>query len=344
MGATQRRSLYASAMGYPTIKDLGQLPYAKQCSFFINGFFSEGIDCDLVYTIYNKFISLDKKKEKGNELNEFDAHRLLESFDETLTVKDMRETMKLIDQDFNLHVSCIEYLTFKFGKTVKQVCECPQGDNTAAIEKAQKKLETVLAALADVEEKLEASKQAVAEATEAHDKAQHEERVLAGLQAELSSAIAELDRVESEFKSKMASLEATSTDMSLGPVKRNKAANEVQQMKGEDPLPLRKAKITQEAALRKVTKQKVMAEIATQNAASTKIKAEEAKSALEAAYADLEVKMQEASAEVEEAKSAAGEAHGDFYFLDRALFIADESLPLARQKYNHSTPFKYVPK
>jgi hypothetical protein len=36
---------------------------------------------------------------------------------------------------------------------------------------------------------------------------------------------------------------------------RNKAANELAQLKAENPMPLRKAKITQEAALRKVEKQ-----------------------------------------------------------------------------------------
>ena len=40
--------------------------------------------------------------------------------------------------------------------------------------------------------------------------------------------------------------------MTLGTVRRGRSANELEQLKGEDPLPLRKAKITQEAALRKV--------------------------------------------------------------------------------------------
>jgi len=37
-------------------------------------------------------------------------------------------------------------------------------------------------------------------------------------------------------------------------VNKNKAANELQQLKGEDPLPLRKAKINQEATVRKCEK------------------------------------------------------------------------------------------
>lgn len=332
-------------MGYPTLKELGQLPYAKQCAFFINGMWTQGIqkDCNLIYTIYEKFVALDKRGVNGNELDEFDAHRLLEAFDETLSVKDMRETMKVIDQDFNAMMSAIEYLTFKFGKTVKEVCESPQGDNTEAIEAAQRKLQQVLDALADVENKLEVSKRAVAEATEAHNKAVHEENVLKGLEAELSAAIADLERIEQEMQDKMAKLEATMNDMSLGTVKRGRSANELEQLRGEDPLPLRKAKITQQAALRKVTKQKVMAEIATQKAASTKAASEEAKAQLEEAYKALEVQMAEAAAEVEEAKSKGGVSHGNFYFLSRALFIADKSLPNKRQKYDHSKEFEYTP-
>jgi len=332
-------------MVFPTLKELGQLPYAKQCAFFINGMWTQGIekDCNLIYTIYEKFVELDKRGVSGNELDEFDAHRLLEAFDETLTVKDMRETMKLIDQDFNAMMSTIEYLTFKFGKTVKDVCESPQGDNTKAIEAAQRKLQQVMDALAEVETKLEASKQAVAEATEAHNKAQHEENVLRGLQAELETAVAELERVEQEMKDKMAKLEAVLSDMSISTVKRGKSANELEQLRGEDPLPLRKAKITQEAALRKVIKQKVMAEISTQNAAKSKAAAEDAKAELERAYVKLETQMADAAMEVEEAKSKGGEAHGDFYFIERSLFIADKSLPNKRQKYDHSKPFKYTP-
>eukprot|EP00968_Pinguiococcus_pyrenoidosus_P004691 scaffold302_cov247-Pinguiococcus_pyrenoidosus.AAC.17 len=47
---------------------------------------------------------------------------------------------------------------------------------------------------------------------------------------------------------------AIASDMSLGVVKRNKAANEKAQLEAEDPMPLRVAKIHQEATTRKLTK------------------------------------------------------------------------------------------
>ena len=53
-------------------------------------------------------------------------------------------------------------------------------------------------------------------------------------------------------------------------MKQAKAKNELAQLKGEDPLPLRRAKITQEAALRKVQKQRKVAEDAEVEAAAKK--------------------------------------------------------------------------
>ena len=53
-------------------------------------------------------------------------------------------------------------------------------------------------------------------------------------------------------------------------MKQAKAKNELAQLKGEDPLPLRRAKITQEAALRKVQKQRKLAEDAEAEAAAKK--------------------------------------------------------------------------
>ena len=49
-------------------------------------------------------------------------------------------------------------------------------------------------------------------------------------------------------------------------VAKNKAKQELAQLKGSDPLPLRKAKITQEAALRRVEKQRKETEDAVKKA------------------------------------------------------------------------------
>jgi len=57
--------------------------------------------------------------------------------------------------------------------------------------------------------------------------------------------------------------------------KKNKAANELQQLKGEDPLPLRKAKINQEATVRKCEKATKAVEAQTKIVQDAKHKQEE---------------------------------------------------------------------
>jgi hypothetical protein len=61
---------------------------------------------------------LDKKGKDGNELDELQAHRFLESFGETLSVAEMRNALREIDLDFNKKVALIEYLVFKYKKDV----------------------------------------------------------------------------------------------------------------------------------------------------------------------------------------------------------------------------------
>lgn len=68
-----------------------------------------------------------------NELDEFQAHKFLEAFGETLTVVALREQLRKIDLDVNGKMGLLEYLAFKYDKTVKQILDAPQGDNTAEV-------------------------------------------------------------------------------------------------------------------------------------------------------------------------------------------------------------------
>jgi len=113
---------------------------------------------------------------------------------------------------------------------------------------------------------------------------------------------------------------------------------------------LRKAKITQEAALRKVQKQKKATEEARH---VTEAKGKELEKAikeleraikeLEQAYASLEVKMAEAQEELEKIKSKPGGGKGALWWLQRELFEMDNRLPRAKQRFDHAAPFHYTP-
>merc|ERR1712137_957713 len=98
-----------------------------------------------------------------------------------------------------------------------------------------------------------------------------------------------------------------------GVVSRNKAKNELAQHLGEDPLPLRRAKINQEAAAQKAS-EAVQASV-------------EAKAAAEAAVEVARQKVAEAEAYLEEVKSKPGQAEGAIWWMERELHEAKKYLP-----------------
>ena len=54
------------------------------------------------------------------------GHKFLESLGETLTVIQLREKLRKIDQDANGKMALLEYLAFKYSKSVQQVIDAPQ--------------------------------------------------------------------------------------------------------------------------------------------------------------------------------------------------------------------------
>jgi len=121
-------------------------------------------------------------------------------------------------------------------------------------------------------------------------------------------------------------------------VARNKAKQELAQIKQENPLPLRKAKITAEAALRKVEKQRKEAEAATILVAEGAKILEEAKIAavratreVEKAVEETEQKFREAEAYFEEVKRKGGVAKGALWWIERELKEAKKYLPQRKQ-------------
>lgn len=95
-------------------------------------------------------------------------------------------------------------------------------------------------------------------------------------------------------------------------VQRNKAKNELAQHLAEDPLPLRKAKITQEAAVKKTERAAQAAEAAAQEAAR-------AKEAAEAALEEARKRVEEAEAYLEKAKNSL--PHGGVWWMVRLLSL-----------------------
>ena len=147
----------------------------------------------------------------------------------------------------------------------------------------------------------------------------------------------------------MDKLEATSSDDTLGIVKKNRAKAELAQLKCEDPLPLRSAKITQGAAVRKLDRalkkaasSAAAAGAARKNAETARIAAADAAGAAvvaaEAAHTATEVAEAAVPAAVtafEEAQSflvevqakSQGAGQGTFWMMDRELMEAMKFMP-----------------
>jgi len=120
---------------------------------------------------------------------------------------------------------------------------------------------------------------------------------------ELEGVVAEINALEATRAAKIAELDAVIAS-NPGAVKKGKAIQEKEQLLAEDPLPLRKAKITQAAALKRVEKARAPFKAATEAA---ELEAEKAAAAKEEA-ARRKQEAEDAKHVAEEAKAAAGRA------------------------------------
>jgi len=328
--------------------ELTRMKYAEQATWFMNAFWSSGIqgDAEAVWKFGQKFIELDQKKKEGNELDEFWAHKFLESFGETLTVIQLRERLRQIDMDANGKMALLEYLLFKYSKLPKDVINAPQGDNSKELEEAQAKMQAVQDALTELQNQLEEQKRVVADQKKkagAADKAladqKASEEAVRRSEEENRQAVEALKAQEDAYHSQVKELERKAGDSSASTVAKSKAANELAQLKGENPLPLRKAKITQEATLRKVEKERKAAEAATAIAVALKNEADAAARHAEAqarqveeAVRDTETRYQEAVNFLEEVKRKGGVAYGSIWWMEREMKEMQKYLPQKRQQ------------
>jgi len=308
--------------------------YAGQCKYMLNGFWATlEKDAELVWNWCQSFSELDQDKHAdGNELDEFWSHKFLEGLGETMTVIEMREKFRKIDADFNKHMSMVEYIMFRYGFSIPSVLTCPQGDNTAGIKKAEAMVNEAQKALDEMNAKLEQSKAAADRAKEAAAASRKAADAVAEAEAEAKAALAELQAQEKAFEDKKAALEKTKNDMSIGVVRRNKAANELDQLLSEDPLPLRKAKINQSAAVKKCERATKAAEAAAEKAAEAERAAVAAEEEAQAAADAAEKKLQEALDFLEEEKQKGGVAQGDIWWMQREITEKKKYLPASRQK------------
>merc|ERR1712137_830886 len=220
--------------------------------------------------------------EDGNGLDEVNAHRFLELYNETMTVRELRESLRstgAIDAGGRVKLVPISYiLIFKFKVDWHELVNRSQGDNREEMEAAQKMLDEVNSLFKTAEARQQDALEREAEAREA-------EAPFKAAQEELEAALAEVKKQEDEYQGKIADCKRRSEEG--GVVSRNKAKNELSQLLAEDPLPLRKSKITLEAATKRAEKTRAPFEAATKEA-------EAARAVADKALADARAKVQEA--------------------------------------------------
>jgi len=264
------------------IKDLCSKSYKDQAIWFLNAFWNSvgEKEAERIWNFVLKFASLDLQKGKeGNALDEVMAHKFLESFKETMTVIEMRTKLRDVGaipqtgrpKDFPL----THFLIARFGVEWHILVNATQGDNAEELAKAQK-------LLAEAQTLLQEAQKRDTESKAAH---------------------ADLVKQQQLYDNKTAELTKKTTEGSV--VQQNKAKAELAQHLAEDPLPLRKAKITAEAAAKKAEK------------------------ALNAAKARVE----ELEKYLKELQMKSGSAKGALWWIDRELHEAKAYLPTSKGGY-----------
>jgi len=128
----------------------------EQCKTFLRAFVADfSGNFEAVLNLTEEFRKFAPKGKQIAELDEVTAHLFLEKRGETATVKDLRDTLKLIDLDNNHHVALIEYLLYKYKKTVKELFTAkPNAAAIKALEAAIEKYKKVFAEKQEKEQKM----------------------------------------------------------------------------------------------------------------------------------------------------------------------------------------------
>mmetsp|Transcript_11898 Transcript_11898/g.22915 ORF Transcript_11898/g.22915 Transcript_11898/m.22915 type:complete len:447 (-) Transcript_11898:68-1408(-) len=258
------------------LKALSEYRYREQAVLFMNSYWREIFQaneahCEMVWLWKQGFVSVDQKAELGCALDFGEVRRLSGKLNENrLAERHVPE----MDLTMDRTVSLLEYLVWRFKvpwqnlvqqsrEAVDPHTEAQRLASKAAVDEARAKAEASMADKKDAEAARQEAKVAAAERKDAVNKVIEEER---------------------KYEEKKARLGQRSQDMSLGIVKRNKAANELAQLRAKPTLSLQRAKITLTAADKRAAR---LAKRADRAAA----KATAAYEAAEKAFADAESQL-----------------------------------------------------
>lgn len=287
--------------------------HRDQAKWFLNAFWNEGLEehAEDVWKATHHFLELDlgfpvlygKRKQEfkeGNDLDPAKSHRILELLGETLTVLELRARLKKVDIDSNKRMAISEYLLDKYHKKPEKLVNAPQGSIDG------KELE-------EAETKIQVAGELLDAAVEAKKQCDIAEAPLKKANEELQETVDKIEALEKERADKIAKLDKKITNKKNSTVTIGRANAEKEALLSEDPLPLRKAKITQKSQLKKIKKARKPFKKATEAAAKAKEEAEQA--------------FQDAKDFLEELKNKGGTPFGSLWWMERELEEKKKFMP-----------------
>ncbi|KAL7715986.1 hypothetical protein QTN25_006679 [Entamoeba marina] len=249
----------------------------------LNELFEGGeTEAEKVWDYCNKFGEFDPENHaEGCSLDELNIHRILEFYSMHKTIQEFRESLRSQQFEFKKLFALCVFLAWNYKMPLKKLINAPQGAQSAEMQKAQEMVDKVSALLSEAVKKAD-------EATK-RDK-------------ELEAALKELKKQEDDFNNTTETLKKT--------VEKETAQNELAQHLASDPLPLRKAKTTTEAAKRK---------------------SEKARAEADAAADEMKEKMREAEEYLNQQKAAASAGQGVMWWMSRELEEKKKYMPKRKE-------------
>jgi DNA repair exonuclease SbcCD ATPase subunit len=302
------------------LQNLCSYAYKFQAVWYLNAFWGNGMkdQAEKLWEFVDKASQIDNAKADGNGLDELEAHRFLEAFHDAHTVLELRSKLRktgaIGQNERPKTVPLAHYLLFTYDHDWKALVNSAQGDNSDEIAEAQRMLQAVQAAYDEVDARLADAKAREEEAREA-------EAPFKQACEELEAARKALQEQEEAYNAKTAQLkEASETG---GVVSRNRAKVQLDAHLAEDPLPLRKAKLTMEASQKKADKARAPFQEKTDAAAA-------ARAQVEVALEEARNRMKEAEDFLDAARNKPGCAHGSLWWIDRELHEKKKYMPTAK--------------
>ena len=152
--STHFKTELEGADDHAKLQSLCKLTYKEQAVWFLNAVWEVEVKgqqgselAEKLWNYVDKASVIDNAKATGNALDELEAHRFLEAFDEAHTVLQMRSSLRktgaLGQNERPKEVPLTHFLLDKYEFDWHKLVNAPQGDNSAQIAEAQDKLQAV---------------------------------------------------------------------------------------------------------------------------------------------------------------------------------------------------------